>query len=192
MLHNNHNFEKEIYMVYLFGGQKGGTGKSTIAASVAVALQEQKKELVILDADPQGTLLSWSERRLSKKIVALSAKNDIRSTVNSLDNKYDNVVIDTGGRDSKEWNSALLVSDVVFIPIEPTMFSLDSLIGTIEGVEYALAKGATPLICFVISRAKKGTKNITDLKKALIAIADQMNNDFGGEFCIYFKANNIR
>lgn len=46
-----------------FVGQKGGSGKSTLGASIGVAAQEDSERPFLIDLDPQGTLHSWGSRR---------------------------------------------------------------------------------------------------------------------------------
>ncbi len=49
--------------VIAFLTQKGGTGKTTLAASVGVAAQEAGERVFLIDLDPQGSLASWGDRR---------------------------------------------------------------------------------------------------------------------------------
>ena len=43
--------------------QKGGAGKTTLAASLAVAAHQDGEQVLAIDVDPQGSLWSWSQRR---------------------------------------------------------------------------------------------------------------------------------
>jgi chromosome partitioning protein len=53
-------------MIVLFGGQKGGTGKSTISINVSALLASQGKDILVVDGNAtQGTISNWCERRES-------------------------------------------------------------------------------------------------------------------------------
>ena len=67
-------------MILLIGGEKGGTGKSTISTNIAVTLAHKGHEIVIVDCDPQGTSTKWLTR-LNKfysdfKVIILLPKNN--------------------------------------------------------------------------------------------------------------------
>ncbi len=46
-------------MIILIGSQKGGCGKSTIAINIAAYLAKHKKDIVLVDADPQQSSANW-------------------------------------------------------------------------------------------------------------------------------------
>ena len=50
-------------MILVLGGEKGGSGKSCIAQNLAVWLQRQGSDVLLLDADPQGTSVDWARER---------------------------------------------------------------------------------------------------------------------------------
>lgn len=50
-------------MIILVGGEKGGAGKSCLAQNLAVYLQQSQRDVLLLDADPQGTTTDWVKER---------------------------------------------------------------------------------------------------------------------------------
>ncbi|OTG87931.1 AAA family ATPase, partial [Acinetobacter sp. ANC 3832] len=50
-------------MIILIGGEKGGSGKSCLAQNLAVYLQQKNHDILLLDADPQGTTTDWVKER---------------------------------------------------------------------------------------------------------------------------------
>ena len=56
-----------------FVGQKGGSGKSTIASSLAVAARETKEKVCVIDMDPQGSLTNWARIRNAGDIEVLAS-----------------------------------------------------------------------------------------------------------------------
>ena len=115
-------------MILLLGSQKGGCGKSTLATNIAAALAH-KSDVVLLDADTQGTSSTWAQDRedLDVPVVYSFQKfGDIDHAVKDLAGLYDHVVIDAIGRDSKELRSGLAVADVVLCPFRPSQADVDT------------------------------------------------------------------
>ena len=50
-------------MIILIGGEKGGSGKSCLTQNLAVYLQQKERDILLLDADPQGTTTDWVRER---------------------------------------------------------------------------------------------------------------------------------
>ena len=50
-------------MIILVGGEKGGAGKSCLSQNLAVYLQTKNRDVLLLDADPQGTTTDWIKER---------------------------------------------------------------------------------------------------------------------------------
>jgi chromosome partitioning protein len=50
-----------------FVSQKGGSGKSTIASSLAVAAHEMEEKVCVIDMDPQGSLMNWARSLLLER-----------------------------------------------------------------------------------------------------------------------------
>ena len=56
-----------------FVSQKGGSGKSTIASSVAVAAHQMDEKVCVIDMDPQGSLTNWARIRAAGDIEVLAS-----------------------------------------------------------------------------------------------------------------------
>ncbi len=115
-------------MLILVAHSKGGVGKSTIAVNLAAMLALARKDVLLLDADKQGSAAAWcalrEDRELEPRISCLQRFGRLHKELPDLEERYTNVVVDAGGRDSEEIRSALLVTDVVVIPLLPSQFDL--------------------------------------------------------------------
>jgi chromosome partitioning protein len=116
-------------MIVLFGGEKGGAGKTTLATNIASIRTVTTEDLLLIDTDRQSTASFWCSMREDHRVfprVASIQKYDktLRSEVKELRKKYKDIIIDAGGRDSPELRSALLVADVAVFPLRPSQFDL--------------------------------------------------------------------
>lgn len=116
-------------MIILIGGEKGGTGKTTIAINLAVARTKETGNLLLIDTDRQPSASFWCSIREDNNIkprIASVQKFDkgVRTEVLFLKEKYQDIIIDAGGRDSLELRGALLVADKVVFPLRPSQFDL--------------------------------------------------------------------
>lgn len=117
-------------MIYVVGGIKGGSGKTTVATNLAVALVQDGKDMLLVDADDQETATdfsSWRNERTqgnagytSVQLTGQAARDELRR----LASKYEDVVIDTGGRDTTSQRAALSVADVYLVPFNPRSFDV--------------------------------------------------------------------
>jgi chromosome partitioning protein len=117
-------------VILLIGGQKGGSGKSTIAVNIAARLAQEGKDVVILDADRQGTSSAWAadrEKVDAPKIACVQRYDNIRETALDLGGRYDVVVIDAAGRDSRELRTGMTGADILVTPFKPSQPDLDTL-----------------------------------------------------------------
>lgn len=117
-------------MILLIGGEKGGSGKSTIATNLAVAFMQHGKDVMLLDADSQMTAARWSDRRNQAGLPAIHSAQktgDIAHTVIDLATRYDIVIIDAGGHDSKELRTGMIVCDFMMIPVRASQADLETM-----------------------------------------------------------------
>jgi chromosome partitioning protein len=129
-------------MIICVGGQKGGTGKSTTAVCLAAWLAGEGKDVLLVDANAtQGTASNWAERRLANdgvpKLTCIEKSGNIYETVRNMATKYDFVVIDSGGQDSKELRTALPTSHLLLTPTRPSQADIETLVYVADLVEKA-------------------------------------------------------
>jgi chromosome partitioning protein len=127
-------------MIILIGSEKGGVGKSTLATNLTAFFALKKIDVVLVDADRQSTAANWVQDRndlTDVKIDCVRQYENIKQTLLSLDKRYEIVVVDCQGRDSKELRTGLLVSDIILIPFRPSQWDLDTLPTMVELVKDA-------------------------------------------------------
>ena len=118
-------------MILLIGSQKGGCGKSTLATNIAAALAVQGKDVMLVDADRQGSSSNWfldrSENRALPQVHSVQKYEDIRASVLDLAKRYEYLIIDAAGRDSVELRTAMMVAQRLIMPVRPSQFDLDTI-----------------------------------------------------------------
>lgn len=133
-------------MILLVAAEKGGVGKSTIASNLAVHLAREGVDVVLLDTDTQATCARFVERRQETgalpELHCLQRTGDVAPAIRDLSTRYQVVVVDAGGRDSKELRAALSVSDLLLTPVRASQADLETLPKVNELV--GLARGFNP------------------------------------------------
>lgn len=117
-------------MIILLGSQKGGCGKSTIAVNLCAELARTGGDVVLVDADRQGTAARWAQDRQARAVPAVHCVqkyDNVRETLFDLDKRYGFVVVDAAGRDSRELRTAMTAAHVLLIPFRPSQPDLDTL-----------------------------------------------------------------
>jgi chromosome partitioning protein len=116
-------------MIVTIGGIKGGSGKTTVATNLAV-MRSKVKDLLLIDADDQETASDFTILRNSEQesgagytSIRLSG-SAVRTETKRLKDKYEDILIDTGGRDTASQRAALSVADVLLVPFVPRSFDV--------------------------------------------------------------------
>jgi chromosome partitioning protein len=112
-------------MIIVVLGEKGGTGKTTLATNLAGMRAAANRDVLIIDADRQGSASYWTEKRddLHSRLPTVHCVqkfgNGLLRTVRDMARRYDDIVLDIGAGDSREGESALQVADCAIIPVQP-------------------------------------------------------------------------
>jgi chromosome partitioning protein len=157
-------------MILLLGGEKGGTGKTTLAVNLAVILARTGKDVLLIDTDKQGSTNFWSSIRdesgaLPRIPCVQKFGKGLAKDVIDLSGRYEELIIDAGGRDSMELRYSLGVADKVIIPCQPTQFDLVTLNQMDTLVEQAQTLNPNLIASVVINRASTNP-SVSDAEEA--------------------------
>lgn len=123
--------------VVSFVTQKGGSGKSTLCISLAVAAQEAGHSVCILEMDRQGTVTDWTQNREAETPeVAQVAADKLEAVLGRLKTSdYDYVFLDTPGVDNPGTAAAIKAADLCLIPCRPTPADLRAFKPTLAAIQ---------------------------------------------------------
>lgn len=128
--------------VIAFVAQKGGAGKSTLAAHLSVELSKQDKKVVAFDLDRQASLFHWSRQRKVPapevyKVPFVELQNYMDA---AIEDGLDYVILDTPPHAGAQLAEVLAIANLVVVPLRPSFFDLSAL-----GETYRLLKSAPHL-----------------------------------------------
>jgi len=111
------------------GNIKGGVGKTTLAVNLAIVRAAAGRDVLLVDGDEQRTALTFTDLRTDQLgtpgYTAVSLQGAaLRTQVRQLTPKYDDIIIDVGGRDTGSLRAALTVIETLLIPVQPRSFDI--------------------------------------------------------------------
>lgn len=180
---NNHGGLRPLCTTYrhdyvlLIGNTKGGVGKTTIAVNLAIARALAGRDVWLIDGDRQGTAQTAISIRAEAGHtpgIACATYPDgptLRAQVQQQAAKFDDVVIDAGGRDSTALRAALVLSDVLLVPFQPRSYDVWALNDIAALVDEARSV-RDGLRCFAVLNCADPGEHSTDNAEAAAAVAE--------------------
>jgi chromosome partitioning protein len=168
-------------MIYSFLNQKGGVGKTTLSIHTAAELSSRGRRVLLIDADPQGSSLAWSNyRETSDFTVVGMAKPTIHLEVESLAQDYDDVIIDGPPRVTELARSIILAAGIVVIPLQPSPMDVWAAAETVDLVREAQVFYPDIECCLALNRKIANTAIGRDVRDALAELeVPILNSDIG-------------
>lgn len=153
-------------MIVVCGGIKGGGGKTTVATNLAVMRSLAGYDVLLVDADEQDSASDFTLLRNQlfdggAGYTAIKLRGQaVRSEVGRMASKYDDVVIDAGGRDNTGHRAALLVANLYLVPLFPGSFDAWTLENVSKLIDEASAFNEhLKSICFLNRADAQGGDN---------------------------------
>ncbi len=152
--------------IFTVAQQKGGAGKTTLAAHLAIAFLEQGLRVAVVDIDPQESLLNWFKQRAQLEgefgpNVRAAQGWRVESEVRTLARDHDVIIIDSPPHAETEAKIAMRSADLVIVPLQPSPMDLWA---TGKTVEQVAGQGSRGLL--VLNRVPARAKIAEEMTKA--------------------------
>lgn len=162
-------------MIVTVGNTKGGVGKTTLALNLAIERALAGRDVWLIDGDRQGTAQTAISLRADAGRapgIACAQYTDgatLRAQVKHQGTKFQEIVIDVGGRDSTALRAALVLSDVLLVPFAPRSLDVWALADICALIDEARAVNEGLKAFAVLNLADPGGADNTE---AAAAVAD--------------------
>lgn len=159
-------------MIISLLNQKGGCGKTTLATHLAGDLASPNANVLLIDADPQGSALDWSQKRallgLTRRFGVVGLPREtLHQEVPQIARHAHHVIIDGPPRVTALARSAILASDLVVVPVQPSPYDVWACHDIVSLITEARIFKPTLRAVFAINRRIVGTVIGREVRTAL-------------------------
>lgn len=149
--------------------QKGGVGKTTLGVNLAASLARSGARVLLIDADPQGSALDWAAAREGEPLFSVVGlpRPTVHKEIAQIGHGYDHIVIDGPPRVTDLARSAIMASDVVLIPVQPSPYDIWAADEVVKLIEEARIYKQHLKAAFVVNRKIANTAIGRDAGEAL-------------------------
>jgi chromosome partitioning protein len=152
--------------IIAFLNPKGGSGKTTATINFSACLASSGYRVAVVDTDPQMSLTNWnSAGKAAFDVFTAASEKDVYQVRKDLSD-YDFVVIDGAGSLSVITSAAVMVSDLIIIPVTPSPLDF-SAAGTVVTVLEAQAYNRPVEARFLITRKIEQATMLGVLKNSI-------------------------
>lgn len=162
------------HKVITIAQQKGGAGKTTIAAHLAIALSQRGRRVAVIDIDPQGSLTQWHkirEKHFGAGYTGISFNQvsgwRVGSEISRLKRSHDIIILDSPPHTETEAKTAIRNADLVVIPVQPSPTDLWATQATLE-----LAAHEKIPVKVVLNRVAPNAKLVETIASKLEGLAE--------------------
>ena len=151
--------------------QKGGVGKTTLSVNIAAALTRSGARVLLIDADPQGSALDWSAAREGEPLFSVVGlpRASVHKEIGEIGKGYDHIIIDGPPRVTDLARSAIMASDLVLIPVQPSPYDIWAADEVVKLIQEAMIYKNGLKSVFVVNRKIANTAIGRDVGDALAA-----------------------
>lgn len=177
-------------MIFALLNQKGGVGKTTLAVHIATAFSQKGFRVLLVDADPQGSALDWAACRNPDPLFPVIGfpKPKLHKEIPAHVQHYDHIIIDGPPRVNELARSAIMSSDFIVIPVQPSPYDVWAAKEIVDLVNEAVTFKENIKSAFVINRKIVNTAIGRDVKEALAGYEVRVLNTHIGQRVVFAES----
>lgn len=151
--------------------QKGGVGKTTLSVNLTASFARGGSRVLLIDADPQGSALDWAAARQSEPLFSVVGlpRPTVHKEIAQIGHGYDHIIIDGPPRVTDLARSAIMASDVVLIPVQPSPYDIWAADEVVKLIDEAKVYNEKLKSAFVVNRKIANTAIGRDVGEALVS-----------------------